>query len=143
MRWTVAHVGPSSSACEGTTSGENCSRSSWNSASRCPSSGSCPALKKPLELISGRFRKSKGPGWSNRQLSRRGSRPCLRRSPRYVSGYGHVEIGDQEGFGFVIRAIGYGGLAFEDDTPETLAEAMAVRESGLSRLFAEQGIELN
>jgi hypothetical protein len=38
---------------------------------------------------------------------------------RYVNGYGYIEIGDQEGFGFVVRAIGYGGLDFEDDRPET------------------------
>ena len=42
---------------------------------------------------------------------------------RYVQGYGYVEIGDQESFGFVVRALGYGGLDYEDDTPETLAEA--------------------
>ena len=39
--------------------------------------------------------------------------------------------------------LGYGGLDFEDDTPETLAEAMAVLEAGLSKWFEEQGIELN
>jgi hypothetical protein len=61
---------------------------------------------------------------------------------RYVRGYGYVEVGDQEGFGFVVRAIGYGGLDFEDDTPETLAEAMAVLEAGLARWFEEQGVEL-
>ena len=61
----------------------------------------------------------------------------------YVRGYGYVEIGDQEGFGFVVRAIGYGGLDFEDDTPETLAEAMAVLEAGLVRWFDEQGVELD
>jgi hypothetical protein len=59
---------------------------------------------------------------------------------RYVRGYGYVEIGDQESFGFVVRAIGYGGLDFEDDTPETLAEAMAVLEGGLARWFEEQGV---
>ncbi len=61
---------------------------------------------------------------------------------KYVGGYGYVEIGDQEGFGFVVRAIGYGGLDFEDDTPETLAEAMAVLEAGLDRWFKEQSIEI-
>ena len=61
---------------------------------------------------------------------------------RYVQGYGYVEIGDQESFGFVVRAIGYGGLDFEDDTPDTLAEAMAVLEAGLARWFEEQGVEL-
>jgi hypothetical protein len=51
---------------------------------------------------------------------------------RYVRGCGYVEIGDQESFGFVVRALGYGGLAFEDDRADTLAEAMAVLEAGLS-----------
>jgi hypothetical protein len=62
---------------------------------------------------------------------------------RYVSGYGYVEIGDQEGFGFIVRALGYGGLDFDDDTPDTLAEAMAVLETGLTRWFEEQGVELD
>ena len=44
------------------------------------------------------------------------------------SGYGHIEIGDQEGFGFVVRALDYGGLVFEDDKPDTLAEALAALE---------------
>jgi hypothetical protein len=57
---------------------------------------------------------------------------------KYVRGYGYVEIGDQESFGFVVRAMGYGGLDFEDDTPDTLAEAMAVLEAGLARWFEEQ-----
>jgi hypothetical protein len=35
---------------------------------------------------------------------------------------GHIEIGDQEGFGFVARALYYGGLAFEDDRPRSLGE---------------------
>ena len=61
---------------------------------------------------------------------------------RYVRGYGSIEIGDQESFGFIVRAIGYAGLDFEDDRPDTLAEAMAVMEAGLARWFAEQGIEL-
>ena len=61
---------------------------------------------------------------------------------RWVRGYGHIEIGDQEGFGFVVRALDYGGLVFEDDKPDTLAEAMAALEKGLRRWFEEQGIEL-
>ena len=60
---------------------------------------------------------------------------------RYVRGYGYVEIGDQESFGFVVRAIGYGGMDFQDDTPETLSEAMAVLEAGLIRWFDEQDSE--
>jgi len=43
----------------------------------------------------------------------------------------------------VVRAMGYGVLDFEDDTPETLAEAMAVLEAGLSKWFKEQGIDIN
>jgi hypothetical protein len=58
---------------------------------------------------------------------------------RYVRGYGFIEVGDQEGFGFVVRAIGYGGVEFEDDSPKTLAEAMTVLEAGLARWLAEQG----
>jgi hypothetical protein len=42
---------------------------------------------------------------------------------QWVRGYGHIEIGDQEMFGFVARALDYGGLAFEDDRPDTLARA--------------------
>jgi hypothetical protein len=61
----------------------------------------------------------------------------------YVRGYGYVEIGDQESVGFVVRALGYGGLGFEDDTPETLSEAMAVLDAGLSKWFQEQGVKLD
>jgi signal recognition particle subunit SEC65 len=56
---------------------------------------------------------------------------------------GHIEIGDQEGFGFVTQALDCGGLAFEDDRPKTLAEAMAALEKGLRQWFIEQGIELS
>jgi hypothetical protein len=53
---------------------------------------------------------------------------------------GHIEIGDQECLGFVARALDYGGLVFEDDKPDTLAEAMAALEKGLKTWFEEQGI---
>ncbi len=62
---------------------------------------------------------------------------------QWVRGYGHIEIGDQEMFGFVARALDYGGLAFEDDKPDTLAEAMAALEKGLRKWFEEQGIDLD
>jgi len=55
---------------------------------------------------------------------------------------GHIEIGDQEGIGFVTRALDYGGLVFEDDRPATLAEAMAALEKGLLQWYKEQGIDL-
>src|SRR6266567_9340945 len=61
---------------------------------------------------------------------------------KWVQGYGHFEIGDQEGLGFVVRALDYGGLVFEDDKPSTLAEAMAALEIGLTKWFREQRIEV-
>src|SRR5262249_53088151 len=61
---------------------------------------------------------------------------------QWVRGYGHIEIGDQEMFGFVARAIDYGGLAFEDDRPDTLAEALASLERGLAEYLKREGIEL-
>jgi hypothetical protein len=61
---------------------------------------------------------------------------------RWVQGYGHIEIGDQEMFGFVVRAMDYGGMVFEDDKPDTLAEAMAALDKELKKWFEEQGGEL-
>lgn len=62
---------------------------------------------------------------------------------QWVRGYGHVEIGDQEMFGFVVRALDYGGLVFEDDKPDTLAEAMAALEKGLTEYFEREGIDID
>lgn len=54
----------------------------------------------------------------------------------------YVEIGVQEMFGFVVRAIGYGGnVVYEDDKPDTLAEALASLEEGLREWFEQEGIE--
>jgi hypothetical protein len=61
---------------------------------------------------------------------------------KWVRGYGHIEVGDQEGFGFVVRAIDYGGVVFEDDKPDTLAEAMAALEKGVAEYFEQEGIEV-
>jgi hypothetical protein len=61
---------------------------------------------------------------------------------QWVRGYGHIEIGDQEMFGFVARALVYGGLAFEDDRANTLAEALASLEWGLAEYFKWEGIDL-
>ena len=47
---------------------------------------------------------------------------------KWVRGYGHIEIGDQEGFGFIVRALDYGGVVLDDDKPDTLVEAMAALE---------------
>ena len=62
---------------------------------------------------------------------------------RYVRGYGTIQIGQDEMIGFVVRAIGDGGTAVEDDRPETLAEAMAALEAGLARWFEEQCLGLD
>lgn len=56
---------------------------------------------------------------------------------KWVKGYGHIEIGDQETFGFVVRALDYGGLVFENDKPRTLAEAMASLDRRLAKWFCE------
>jgi hypothetical protein len=54
---------------------------------------------------------------------------------------GHIEVGDQEGVGFVVLALDYGGLVFEDDTATTLAEALTALEKGLTEWYKEQGME--
>jgi hypothetical protein len=61
---------------------------------------------------------------------------------QWVQGYGHIEIGDQEGFGFVVRALGCGGLVFEDDKPRSFTEALAALDKGLAAWFKEQGSEV-
>ena len=62
---------------------------------------------------------------------------------KWVRGYGHIEVGDQEGFGFVVRALDYGGMVFEDNKADTLAEAMAALEKGLAEHFEREGIEVS
>jgi hypothetical protein len=62
---------------------------------------------------------------------------------RWVKTQGRIEIGVEKGTGFVVRAIGYGGIDFDDDSRDTLAEAMATLEAGLARWFEAQGVELD
>jgi len=57
----------------------------------------------------------------------------------WVQGYGHIEIGAQEGWGFLVRALDADGMVFEDDRPHTLAEAMAALEKGLAAYFEREG----
>ena len=57
-------------------------------------------------------------------------------------GFGHIEIGDQDGFGFTARALDYGGLVFEDEKPTTLAESLAALEKALTEWFKKQKIEV-
>lgn len=61
---------------------------------------------------------------------------------QWVQSYGHIEIGDQDGIGFIVRALDYGGLIFEDDKPRTLAESMTSLEKALNQWFEEEGIEI-
>lgn len=49
----------------------------------------------------------------------------------WVRSKGWIEIGDQEGFGFIVRALDYGGLVFESKKPKTLSQAMAALEKKL------------
>ena len=56
---------------------------------------------------------------------------------KWVNGYGHIEVGDQEGFGFIVRALDYGGQVFEDNRPNALAEAMVALEQGLAQWFED------
>jgi hypothetical protein len=60
---------------------------------------------------------------------------------RWVRG-GHIEVGDQEGFGFTARALDFGGLVFEDDRADTLAEALAALERGLRAWYEDEGIDV-
>jgi hypothetical protein len=60
---------------------------------------------------------------------------------KFVQSYGHVEIGDVDGFGFLVRAMDNDGQVFEDDRPRTLAEAMAALEKELKMWFTEPGQE--
>ena len=62
---------------------------------------------------------------------------------RWVGEYGWIEIGVQELFGFVVRALHEGGIQVEDDRPDTLAEALAALEVGLVGWFREQGVDLD
>jgi hypothetical protein len=55
---------------------------------------------------------------------------------------GHIEIGDQEGAGFVAMALDYGGVLYQDDRPRTLSEAMAALEKGLREWFEGERVEV-
>jgi hypothetical protein len=51
----------------------------------------------------------------------------------FVRTQGWIEIGDQQGIGFIARALDYGGLVYESKKPRTLAQAMNTLERGLAR----------
>jgi hypothetical protein len=60
---------------------------------------------------------------------------------RWVQRHGWIEIGQQELFGFVARALHEGGTQVEDDRADTLAEALAALEKGLIVYYEREGIE--
>ena len=59
---------------------------------------------------------------------------------QWVQGCGWIEIGDQEGLGFSVRALDLGGVVFEDANCRSLTEAMASLEFGLAAAMKELGI---
>ncbi len=59
---------------------------------------------------------------------------------QWVQGCGWIEIGDQEGFGFSVRALDCDGMVFEDTGCRSLAEAMASLDAGLAAAMKELGI---
>jgi catechol 2,3-dioxygenase-like lactoylglutathione lyase family enzyme len=60
---------------------------------------------------------------------------------RWVKEDGWIEIGVQDLFGFVARALHEGGTQVEDDRPDSLAEALAALEKGLVEYYEREGIE--
>jgi hypothetical protein len=60
---------------------------------------------------------------------------------KWVQGYGHIEIGQHAGLGFIVRALASGRQVFLHNKPGTLADAMEALEQGLARWFNERWIE--
>ena len=55
----------------------------------------------------------------------------------WVQGCGWIEVGEQDWQGFVVRALGEGGLVFESEGCRTFAEALAALEKGIGEWFEE------
>lgn len=102
-----------------------------------------PAIEKAYRAYLRRLRDEQRAGTTRPTIDQAKVESMFPAVAQYVRGGGYIEVGDQESFGFVVRAIGYGGLDFEDDRPDTLAEAMAALEAGLARWFEEQGFDLD
>ena len=62
---------------------------------------------------------------------------------KWVRRGGWIEIGDQGGCGFVVRAIDEGGLVCEDTEARTLDEAMTALERGISERVDDIGVGLS
>ncbi len=89
-----------------------------------------------------------------RQMREAGSGRIIMLSPRlpafekqfpvlskWVLESGWIEVGRRKNSGFVARALDDGGLVFEDDKVDTLAEALVALEEGLTERF--EGEEAN
>ncbi len=59
---------------------------------------------------------------------------------KWVRRGGWIEIGEQEQFGFVVRALDAGGLVFEDTEARTLDEGMTALERGISEQVDDIGV---
>lgn len=59
---------------------------------------------------------------------------------KWVRRGGWIEIGEQEQFGFVIRALDAGGLVFENTEARTLDEGMTALERGITEQSDDEGI---
>ena len=57
---------------------------------------------------------------------------------KWVHGYGWIEIGETDWQGFQVRALDAGGLIYENNDCDSLAEAMQALEEGLETWFKEQ-----
>ena len=138
---TGSAIAPGAFMSGDTTSGESYSPTWRNSASKLPCRRNCPRSKKPTRLTCGSCERRTVSAWSNRPRSRPTSRRCSRPS--------HAGSGDTATSRSATRrcsaswcGLDYGGMVFEDDKPDMLAEAMAALEKGLNEYFEQEGIEI-
>lgn len=59
---------------------------------------------------------------------------------KWVRQGGWIEIGEQDSFGFVVRALDCGGLVFENTEVRTLDEALVALERGIAEQI-DDGID--
>jgi hypothetical protein len=89
-----------------------------------------------------------------RQMRKGSPRPVIMVSPgrghvaeqfpavgQWVQEKGWIEVGRQKA-GFVARALGSGGVVFEDTKAQTLAEALVALEKGLAGRFNDEGTDV-
>ena len=60
----------------------------------------------------------------------------------YQDSGGWIEIGEQDSFGFVVRALDAGGMVIEDNHATNLDEAMAGLEAGIAEWLENNGVDL-